>query len=559
MAAKKLISFILSIILIFTILPAIIFTADAANSYTDQFDYYVNSAERGGLIPSLSGSLDEYLTEGDFLDFIFQFAKVKCGIDADSYLKYARAIAVSDAEAKVIAYNKIINQDILSLTDENDKLTDKISIGNALGLFQAAAHMLLVPFSPLLYYPNNPMPSVDRYNFHNIPSVVYHEEVLLSLMSEIIGLSKGVQRTDYNIDGYITRRQFAAFYYMISTMSLPRDISNKYPGGVSGDKIVDDFIAGILNKAVKSSMTDTQKVKAIYDYIIYNFKHDDNAMPMLIGSSYGNPNPLTDAISLSYPIVMTGKGTCDVHANVFRLLAIRLGFECNYVSGYYVTASGSKSGHGFNQIKVGDEWYWTDVDVESAVFKNGSRAEPSYYLFMKKDGEWITNHQWNRSGWPAADKTKHPVELSRLGKPIPVPGVPKIKNGDPLGNVLYSNITAYVNGSQIPTSTIAGKTLVAVEDLVNYGFDVTWNNKDRSLRVELNKSKKITPLSVEKNTRPTGTVKCKYVYTDIKTYISGEQVKSYAIDGVTLIDFELLAKYGTLNWRPVAREIHLNY
>jgi len=136
--------------------------------------------------------------------------------------------------------------------------------------------------------------------------------------------------------------------------------------------------------------------------------------------------------------------------------------------------------------------------------------------------------------------------------------------GYPIGDVLYSDITAYISrtafeaGDAIPTSVINGKTLVVVEDLLRYGFDVKWNNNERTLKVELNKSKKITPLPVAKDTtHKPGTFKCKYLYTDIKTYLSGVEVGSYAINGVTLIDFELLKKYGKLTWDGKAREIRL--
>ena len=133
-----------------------------------------------------------------------------------------------------------------------------------------------------------------------------------------------------------------------------------------------------------------------------------------------------------------------------------------------------------------------------------------------------------------------------------------LKVGDVIGNVLYSDITAYINGSAIPTSVINGKTLVVAEDLARYGFDVVWNNNDRSLRVELNKNKKINPIPVEKDTtHKPGTFKCNYLYTDIKTYLSGEVVESYAIDGRTLIDFELLKKYGKISWDGKTREIRL--
>jgi len=133
-----------------------------------------------------------------------------------------------------------------------------------------------------------------------------------------------------------------------------------------------------------------------------------------------------------------------------------------------------------------------------------------------------------------------------------------LKVGYPIGDVLYSDITAYINGNAIPTSVINGKTLVVVEDLLKYGFDVKWDGNDRTLKVEINKSKKITPLPVTKDTtHKPGTFKCKYLYTDIKTYLSGVEVESYAINGVTLIDFELLAKYGKLTWDGRYRELWL--
>jgi len=129
--------------------------------------------------------------------------------------------------------------------------------------------------------------------------------------------------------------------------------------------------------------------------------------------------------------------------------------------------------------------------------------------------------------------------------------------GDPLGDIVYSDITAYINGSAIPTSIKAGTTMVVVEDLANYGFDVNWNGKDRSLRVERNADKKSSPLKVAKNTKPVGAFKCKYVSTDIRTYLSGQLVESFAIDGQTLIDFDFLLKYGSQNWNEKTREIRL--
>ena len=141
---------------------------------------------------------------------------------------------------------------------------------------------------------------------------------------------------------------------------------------------------------------------------------------------------------------------------------------------------------------------------------------------------------------------------------FPMTGSAAPKNGDPLGDILYSDIMAYIDNNAIPTSIKSGTTLVVVEDLARYGFDVIWNGADRTLRVERNANKPINPIPVIKDTtHAPGTFKCKYVYTDIKTYLSGQLVESFAINGQTLIDFELLAKYGKITWYGLTREIKL--
>jgi len=133
------------------------------------------------------------------------------------------------------------------------------------------------------------------------------------------------------------------------------------------------------------------------------------------------------------------------------------------------------------------------------------------------------------------------------------------KVGDIIGNVLYSDITAYINGQAIPTSVIQGQTLVVVEDLARYGFDVVWDAKAKTLSVELNAGKKFNPLTVIKDTvNKPGTFKQYYYYTNIKTYISGDEIPSYSLDGRTLMNFELLKKYGKLTWDARAKTISLN-
>jgi hypothetical protein len=129
--------------------------------------------------------------------------------------------------------------------------------------------------------------------------------------------------------------------------------------------------------------------------------------------------------------------------------------------------------------------------------------------------------------------------------------------GSVLGDILHSDIVAYINGHAIPTSIGDGMTLVAAEDLRNYGFDVNWNGATRSLHIERNASLPFSPLPVQTSTQPVGTFKQHYFHTDIRTYISGVLVESFAVEGETLLNFELLARYGNLTWDGAARALRL--
>ena len=448
----------------------------ASNGYTDQFNYYVSRAFAEGLIPASAAlNLDAPLTESDLLDFAFLFSKVKCKVDTDGVLNSVRPSAATDERAKVAAINKMLDFPIWGIRTDGE-LETPVNLYDSLSLFELLGQRQLAPFSPLFYYSNDPQPeALIRYNFFNAPYVAYHMDSMGSLMAEIAGLSNGVQIQEVYGTDVVTRRQFAAFCYMLSTMSVPKDPTGAYPGGISGDPAMDSYIKGILDQTITTGMNDEAKVKAIYDYMIYHCTH--RATPDVIEAKYeyiGTMNPLLSAVAIAEPMRIDGQGVCDVFANVFRLLAIRLGFECNYVSGYYVNRNGSRSGHGWNQIKVNDEWYWVDPDIENTVFKSSSASVPSYYLFMKKDEYWLTNHSWTQADWPAATSAKIPLTY------VPEPQLP---------SATPTAAKVLVNGSEqaFDAYNIGGNNFFKLRDLAyvlngtEAGFDVTYDNATKAI------------------------------------------------------------------------------
>lgn len=110
--------------------------------------------------------------------------------------------------------------------------------------------------------------------------------------------------------------------------------------------------------------------------------------------------------------------------------------------------------------------------------------------------------------------------------------------------VLFTDIRTYISGVEISSYNIKGNTAVVVEDLADYGFDVTWNGDSRTLSVSRNTSKSI--IGGEISTVSGGKVgdKAMPVYaTDIRTYLDGNYTESYNVGGRTIVYVDDLAKF----------------
>lgn len=118
------------------------------------------------------------------------------------------------------------------------------------------------------------------------------------------------------------------------------------------------------------------------------------------------------------------------------------------------------------------------------------------------------------------------------------------KNGDIVNYVLYTDIVTYINGSPIASYNIDGYTAVVVEDLSAYGFNVTWNALKRTLSVTRGSTDTITSnYRPTANTHTIGSRAMAVLYTDIVTYLNGTKVKSYNVNGRTIIYVDDLAEF----------------
>ncbi|MDO5478574.1 MAG: hypothetical protein Q4G23_05355 [Clostridia bacterium] len=128
--------------------------------------------------------------------------------------------------------------------------------------------------------------------------------------------------------------------------------------------------------------------------------------------------------------------------------------------------------------------------------------------------------------------------------------------GDVVNKTVYTDIVAKINGYDIASYNIDGYTVIVAEDLRNYGFNVEWREAERALYITKNKAAMSVNSSYTAMEIPASQLGKKandVLYTDIRTYIEGEAVRSYNIGGKTVIYFDELRRYGAVSYNNSER------
>lgn len=115
------------------------------------------------------------------------------------------------------------------------------------------------------------------------------------------------------------------------------------------------------------------------------------------------------------------------------------------------------------------------------------------------------------------------------------------KAGDVLGDVYSADAVTLLDGVEIPSYSFDGKTVIALNDLDNYGFsvDLDEENKRMNVKTELKPSSYDTP----EVKRGTAGEKCgQALYTDISAYVNGVQCPVCAFDGKIYASAETLGE-----------------
>ena len=132
-------------------------------------------------------------------------------------------------------------------------------------------------------------------------------------------------------------------------------------------KQVVDKCAAIYKEIIKDGMSDTEKVTAIHDYLIYHADYTAN----------GDLDQATARNASVAGLVLDGSAVCSGYAESFYLLAKAAGLECEYVSGESIPKQ-DDFGHAWNRVKVDGKWYYVDCTWDDPV--GGHKENKKYFM-----------------------------------------------------------------------------------------------------------------------------------------------------------------------------------
>lgn len=127
------------------------------------------------------------------------------------------------------------------------------------------------------------------------------------------------------------------------------------------------------------------------------------------------------------------------------------------------------------------------------------------------------------------------------------------KASEKFDNIYYTDIRTFINGNEIPTMMHYGKinhAVIVAENLSNYGFDVSYNENDKTLRIKYKNSGLVTPVNTEsykgKNGQKAMPIVCN---SDVRVIFEDYELKDiYNIGGYMCVSVDELANVYYFEW-----------
>ena len=196
--------------------------------------------------------------------------------------------------------------------------------------------------------------------------------------------------------GDYIRRQVQSFSWKPSSYSDTKgihvvlDFTMQYYCTAAQEQQCEAKAAAIIEYLQLDEMSDYDKILAIYDYLCQNVAYDYDRLA----------DPTDEIEHSAYAALCEGTSVCQGYATAFYKLALMAGLDCRVVTGEV-----GNEGHGWNLVKLGEEYYLLD-----ATFDAGKNE---YRHFMKNEADFA-DHVPDTLFQSQEFKQAYPISASSL-------------------------------------------------------------------------------------------------------------------------------------------------
>ena len=203
---------------------------------------------------------------------------------------------------------------------------------------------------------------------------------------------------DLNSDGQTESfpLQMGDGQYRISVLENTTGIKYKYVSTKEVDLDITDgkkvYLASVQNirwnrdmetiktasKLTEGLSTDSEKIKAIYDYVVSNISYDYDKLAKL------NTTYVPDIDST----IASGKGICYDYSSVFAAMLRSQGIPAKLVKGYSPNVEGY---HSWNEVYNTDTEKWMIIDT---TYDSQMRAAKVKYSMEKSQAQYTKNYEY---------------------------------------------------------------------------------------------------------------------------------------------------------------------
>ena len=155
-----------------------------------------------------------------------------------------------------------------------------------------------------------------------------------------------------------------------------------------------ELAASIAGELVSPEMSEYEKAKAAFDYIITHVSMGEPIGPELWRIHGGGDTPIPFVEQRALSPLRFGVGMCEDYAAALTLLLREMGLSAEYVPGLTFSAEGHLVDHAWTMVQLDGVWYHLDSQLEDNISRRGSVR---YKYFLRGDATLAGSHRWGQN------------------------------------------------------------------------------------------------------------------------------------------------------------------